>query len=108
MALGAYYPFSRNHSVKGSKDQEPWAMGQKVEDISRTAINRRYRLLPYLYTQFYNSSQTGLPIMQPVFMSDVKDTTLRREQECFLFGPDLLIIPRWSNKLHSQRETGIF
>lgn len=98
MALGAYYPFSRNHSVKGSKDQEPWAMGEKVEDISRTAINRRYRLLPYLYTQFYNSSQTGLPIMQPVFLSDVKDTTLRREQECFMFGPDLLIIPRWSNK----------
>lgn len=98
MAVGAYYPFSRNHSVKGSTDQEPWAMGKKVEDVSRTAINRRYRLLPYLYTQFYNASQTGMPIMQPVFMSDIKDTTLRQEQECFLLGADLLIIPRWSNK----------
>ncbi|MDD2306100.1 MAG: glycoside hydrolase family 31 protein [Prolixibacteraceae bacterium] len=98
MAIGAYYPFSRNHSAKGSIDQEPWAMGKKVEDVSRTAINRRYRLLPYLYTQFYKASQTGLPIMQPVFMSDIKDTTLRQEQECFMLGPDLLIIPRWSNK----------
>jgi alpha-glucosidase len=97
MAVGAYYPFSRNHSVKGSTDQEPWALGKKVEDVSRTAINRRYRLLPYLYTQFYNASQTGLPIMQPVFMSDIKDTTLRQEQECFMLGADLLIIPRWSN-----------
>lgn len=98
MAVGAYYPFSRNHSVKGSTDQEPWALGEKVEDVSRTAINRRYRLLPYLYTQFYKASQTGMPIMQPVFMSDIKDTTLRREQECFLLGADLLIIPRWSYK----------
>lgn len=98
MAVGAYYPFSRNHSVKGSTDQEPWAMGKKVEDVSRTAINRRYRLLPYLYTQFYKASQTGLPIMQPVFMSDIKDTTLRQEQECFMMGADLLIIPRWSYK----------
>jgi alpha-glucosidase len=98
MAVGAYYPFSRNHSVKGSIDQEPWAMGKKVEDVSRTAINRRYRLLPYLYTQFYKASLTGLPIMQPVFMSDIKDTTLRQEQECFMLGSDLLIIPRWSNK----------
>jgi alpha-glucosidase len=98
MAVGAYYPFSRNHSVKGSIDQEPWAMGKKVEDVSRTAINRRYRLLPYLYTQFYKASLTGLPIMQPIFMSDIKDTTLRKEQECFMLGSDLLIIPRWSNK----------
>lgn len=98
MAIGAYYPFSRNHSSKGASNQEPWAMGKKVEDISRTAINRRYRLLPYLYTQFYNASKTGLPVMQPVFMSDIKDTTLRKEQECFMFGNDILVIPRWSYK----------
>ncbi|MGQ8337462.1 TIM-barrel domain-containing protein [Sunxiuqinia sp. A32] len=96
IALGAYYPFSRNHSSKGTVDQEPWAFGKKVEDVSRTAINRRYRLLPYLYTLFYEASQTGLPVMRPVFMSDVQDTTLRFEQECFLLGGDLLIIPRWS------------
>lgn len=52
MALGAYYPFSRNHSEKGTADQEPWVFGAKIEEVSRTAINRRYQLLPYLYTLF--------------------------------------------------------
>jgi alpha-glucosidase len=54
-------------------------------------------LLPYLYTLAYNASQTGDPIMQPVFFADPKDATLRDEDQAFLFGPDLLIVPRWAD-----------
>jgi alpha-glucosidase len=97
MALGAYYPFSRNHSSSGTSDQEPWAMGKKTEDVSRTALNRRYRLMPYLYTLFHDASVTGMPVMQPVYWSDIKDLSLREEQEAFILGENLLIIPRWAN-----------
>ncbi len=96
MALGAYYPFSRNHSTKGSVSQEPWAFGTAVENVSRTAINRRYRLLPYLYTLFREASQTGMPIMRPVFFADYTNLNLRAEEQIFLLGNDLLITPRWA------------
>lgn len=96
MALGVFYPFSRNHTEKGTKQQEPWADGKKIEDVSRTAIQRRYRLLPYLYTLFYETAQTGMPVMRPVFFADPKDTNLRKEQEAFMWGTDLLIIPSWA------------
>ena len=96
MALGAFYPFSRNHTSSDTGPQEPWAYGEEVEDISRLALNRRYRLLPYLYTLFRESSQNGLPVMRPLFFADPTDITLREEQEAFLWGDDLMIIPSWS------------
>lgn len=96
MALGAFYPFCRDHTEIGSANQEPWKFGKKVENISRTALNRRYRLMPYLYTLFHETSITGLPIMRPVFFADPQDTSLRGEQQSFLLGDNLLIIPRWA------------
>jgi alpha-glucosidase len=96
MALGAYYPFSRNHAAKDATQQEPWVFGEEVEDASRTALNRRYMLLPFLYTLFKEASSTGLPIMRPVFMADPKDKKLRGEEEAFMWGDDMIIIPSWS------------
>ncbi len=93
MAIGAYYPFFRGHASKSTQPREPWEMGSMAEQESRKALNRRYRLLPYLYTQFYWGATTGLPIMRPVFFANATDTSLRKEQEAFLLGDDLLIIP---------------
>jgi len=100
MALGAFYPFSRAHKSKGEPDSEPWTFGPEVETASRTALDRRYRLLPYLYTLFEDSSRTGLPIMRPLFMADPADQALRAEQEAFTLGRDLLVIPRWATGPH--------
>ena len=95
-AIGVYFPFVRNHCSLEEVQQEPWAFGEKVEKVCRTAINRRYRLLPYVYTLFRESSETGLPVMRPVFMSDTEDQSLRSEQQAFMLGSDLLIVPRWA------------
>jgi alpha-glucosidase len=96
MALGAFYPFSRNHSAKDAAYQEPWLFGKEIEDVSRIALNRRYILMPFLYTLFHEAATTGLPVMRPVFMADPKDVSLRAEQEAFMWGDDLLIIPSWA------------
>lgn len=96
MAVGVYYPFARNHSVQNSADQEPWAFGEKVEQVSRRAVNRRYLLLPYLYTLFREASVTGLPVVRPLFFADARDTSLRREEQAFLLGQDLMVTPRWA------------
>jgi alpha-glucosidase len=71
-------------------------MGKRAENVSRTALDRRYRLLPYLYTLFQEASTTGLPVMRPVFFADVTDTTLRKEDQAFMLGSDLLIVPKWA------------
>ena len=52
-----------------------------------------------MYTLAYRASADGDPIMQPVFFADPKDAELRGEDRAFLFGPDLLVVPRWAQDL---------
>lgn len=97
MAVGAFYPFCRNHTSTGTADQEPWAFGKTIEDVSRTALNRRYRLMPYIYSLFHEASISGMPVMRPVFFADPANPQLREEEEAFMLGGDLLIVPRWAD-----------
>lgn len=98
VGAGVFFPFCRGHAVKDSNDKEPWAFGEKVERTARMALERRYRLLPYLYTLFHEASITGLPIMRPVFLADPANPALRREENVFLLGADLLVVPSWAKK----------
>ena len=96
IAVGAFYPFCRGHADKGAPEKEPWAFGEETERAARTALERRYRLLPYLYTLFAASECEGLPVMRPVFFADPADASLRAEEQVFLVGADLLVVPRWA------------
>ncbi|KAF4521826.1 hypothetical protein B566_EDAN012483 [Ephemera danica] len=55
--LGAFYPFSRNHNAIGNIEQDPCIWPDTVGASTRTAMNIRYRLLPYFYTMFYRANQ---------------------------------------------------
>lgn len=35
--------------------------------IIKSALEQRYRLLPYLYTLFYRSHTDGRPVIRPLF-----------------------------------------
>jgi alpha-glucosidase len=92
MGFGSLFPFARGHTGKGNVDKEPWSFGPEVEKTCRVALERRYRLLPYLYTCFYDASTTGLPIARPLFFADPKDQALRTEDDGFLLGADVLVM----------------
>jgi len=98
IGFGTLFPFARAHAANGTKPKEPWAFGPAVEHTARLALERRYRLLPYLYTLFRESSLDGLPVMRPVFMAAPADLALRREEQAFLLGADLLVVPAWAEK----------
>jgi len=92
IGVGAFLPFCRTHnSLHG--DQEPWSFGDRVEQIARVALARRYRLLPYLYTVFWEASRTGLPVARPLFFADPANPALRAEDHAFLLGRDLMVQP---------------
>jgi alpha-glucosidase len=96
VGFGAFLPFARGHACAGTNDKEPWAFGSAIENTSRIALERRYRLLPYLYTLFYKAHKTGIPVMLPVYFDDVKDMRLRSEEQAFLLGDKLLVIPSFA------------
>ena len=93
IGVGGFFPFSRTHTIQFSAPQDPWSYGPEVEAIARMAIERRYRMLPYLYTLFREASINGLPVWRPVFFADPADPSLRGEDHAFLIGADVLVEP---------------
>jgi len=91
MGIGALQPFARGHTGKGNIDKEPWSFGGDVEKTCRLALERRYRLLPYLYSLMREAAETGLPPVRPVFFADPTDPELRAHDISFLLGDDLLV-----------------
>ncbi len=91
MGFGTLFPFSRSHTAKGNIDKEPWSFTPEIEATCRRALERRYRLMPYIYTLFHESSQSGALIAMPTFFADPTDPALRSEDDSFLLGESLLV-----------------
>lgn len=91
MGFGTLLPFSRSHTAKGNINKEPWAFTPEVEATSRRALERRYRLMPYIYTLFHKSATQGTPIAMPTFFADPADPALRSEDDSFLLGDAMLV-----------------
>ena len=54
LALGVFTPLMRNHAALGTREQEPYQF-EHIEDF-RNVIGVRYRLVPYLYSEYMKSS----------------------------------------------------
>lgn len=65
--LGVYFPFFRANSEKGFEMREPWLQSPRVQRAALAAIKQRYAQAHYMYNLFFESSQTGLPIMRPMW-----------------------------------------
>lgn len=93
MQFGVFSPFMRVHSAGDTRDREPWSFGPEWEAICKKFIEMRYKLLPYLYTVFWQQHKYNEPILRPIAMLEqhvVKN--LQREEE-FAFGDKILVSP---------------
>ncbi|MCM3576442.1 DUF5110 domain-containing protein [Mesobacillus subterraneus] len=86
-------PYFRNHSVQDSIRQEPWVFGEDTTEIVKKYIKLRYKWLPYLYSLFHESSQTGVPIVRPLVMEYPEDETTFNISDQFLLGSNVMIAP---------------
>ncbi len=93
MQVGTFLPIFRNHSNKYTRRQEPWSFGFRAEKIARNAIELRYRLIPYIYTCFYESHKYGLPMFRPLVMEYQNDINVINMKEEFMIGNSILIAP---------------
>ena len=77
----------------------PWPRDSHSSSPDRWAIFR-YRLLPYLYSVFYEATQTGLPVQRSLAIDYSHDVKIYEPlyQNEYLFGPNLLVAPVESNR----------
>jgi alpha-glucosidase len=90
--VGAFSPFSRNHNGLYDAPQElyRWA---SVADASRTVLNLRYRLLPYLYTLMYNAHHKADTVLNAMWMHFPADRTAFFRDGQYMWSNGLLFTP---------------
>ncbi len=89
------FPFCRNHSMIGTKDQEPWAFGMPTMRILKHYIQLRYKLRPYLYNLFIQQEEEGESILRPLLyhFADTAEMPLDTIDDQFMVGPSILQAP---------------
>ncbi|OTB00685.1 glycoside hydrolase family 31 protein [Hypoxylon sp. CI-4A] len=92
MEMAAFFPFYRNHNIRGTIPQEAYVWSS-VAEASRRAISIRYSLLNYIYTLFYDANTKGDTVMRALAWEFPNDETLKATYSQFLLGPSLLITP---------------
>ncbi len=105
MELGAFTPFYRGHTIINTRDQEPWAFGEEVERWVKDIMEIRYQLLPFFYTEFHNSSETGVPIVRSMFLNyqDDEECYSNEAQFQYMIGENLLVAPVLSEFENSKK-----
>lgn len=83
----------KNKASELNRDQEPWSFGEPYTAAVKKAIELRYKLLPYLYTAFYQYSSKGTPILRPGSFLDQHDPETLDRMEEFCFGDHILACP---------------
>ncbi|CAM5180988.1 glycoside hydrolase family 31 protein [Alishewanella longhuensis] len=92
LQYGVFQPVYRPHAQEHIAP-EPVFHGSEVVETLRPWLELRYRLLPYNYTLAYQHSQTGMPLMRPLFFLDEQNLALRDEANSYLWGDAFLVAP---------------
>jgi len=91
--LGVFAPLMRAHSAGDTPEREPWSFGEPYTSVCRKYIELRYKLLPYLYSVFWEHHRYGFPILRPLVMHEQKKVSNHGRENEFTFGDKILVFP---------------
>uniref|UniRef100_A0A486XPQ4 Alpha-glucosidase n=1 Tax=Rheinheimera sp. BAL341 TaxID=1708203 RepID=A0A486XPQ4_9GAMM len=97
LQYGAFQPVYRPHAQEHIAPEMVFHDSHTIETL-RPWLNLRYQLLPYNYTLAWQNSQTGMPLMRPLFLAkdnfaDDANTRLMDEKNSYLWGDAFLVAP---------------
>ena len=110
-AWGAFCPVFRMHGERSpwyereqefidnvrqltsGQDNEVWSFGEDNYEILKKFLFIREKLRPYIRDCMKTASQTGAPVMRPLFFDFPGDENCWNVEDAYMFGPDLLIAP---------------
>lgn len=86
MQMGCFFPVLRPHCANNViRTREPWQYDEETTDIVREYIKMRYRLLPMIYSNSYQSYLDGTPLCRSLNYIDPKDDTAKSYPTEYIF-----------------------
>lgn len=92
--LGVFSPIFKFGSAGGKYyKREPWLWEVKTYRIVKDYLQLRHRLIPYLYTEMYKYSRSGVPMIKPLYYKAQKmyDDNMYRNE--YYFGSEIFVAP---------------
>lgn len=91
LSFGIFTPLMRNHSAIGTRMQEVYRFAQA--GLMRNIIKIRYRLLPYLYSEFMKAALNDTMMFWPLAFIYPEDPAAAEIEDQLLIGENLMIAP---------------
>ena len=91
LAVGVFTPLMRNHSGNITQPQECYQFGDT--EAFKSIISLRYRLIPYLYSEYMKAALTGDMFIKPVAFLFPEDAKLREIEDQLIVGDSVMIAP---------------
>ncbi len=91
MALGVFTPLMRNHAALGTREQEGYQF-ENVEDF-RGIVETRYRLVPYLYSEYMKAALTDDLYFRPLAFVYPEDSFAAGVEDQVMLGDEAMIAP---------------
>lgn len=91
LALGVFTPLMRNHAAQGTREQECYQF-EAIEDF-RHVIGVRYRLLPYLYSEYMKAALNNDLYFKPLAFVYPEDTMALQVEDQMMLGDEIMIAP---------------
>lgn len=79
--------------LTSGQDNEVWSFGEENYKILSKYLFVRERLRPYIRECMKAASESGAPVMRPLFFDFPEDKTCWETEDSYMFGPDLLVSP---------------
>jgi len=85
--------FSAHIRLHGIGPREPWSYGEEAGAAASSALQLRYRLIPYLHQAMKSSSECGLPVQRAMALAFPEERAAWAFEDQFMFGEHLLVAP---------------
>ena len=100
LALGVFTPLMRNHAALGTRDQECYRF-EHVEDF-RHVIGVRYRLIPYLYSEYMKAALQDDLYFKPLAFEYPEDSMAAEVEDQLLLGNEIMIAPVYTQNANGR------
>ena len=91
MALGVFTPLMRDHAAQGTREQECYQF-ENIEDF-RHVISVRYRLIPYLYSEYMKAALNDDLYFKPLAFVYPEDPMALQVEDQLMLGNEIMIAP---------------